>query len=159
MRVASLWPKVSLYSSSTSMARNRCWCWGKLLTEPSGSATVSNQRSTPSLLPGSHRRLKTMRRRQPSTSTSVLERRQALANPSNPKERQSSDSAHTSPAWRLSVKRRPSRGEAIGVIPRARCSEAIRVSTSPPSSKRPKVHTVRWRGLPSSLRKDSTSWA
>ena len=74
-------------------------------------------------------------------------------------ERQSSDSAHTSPAWRLSVKRRPSRGEATGASPRARWSEAIRVSTSPPSSKRPKVQTVRWRGLPSSLRNDSTSWA
>ena len=47
--------------------------------KPAGKATVSSQRSTPSLLPGSHKRLKTIRRKQVRTSTSVLERRQALA--------------------------------------------------------------------------------
>jgi len=51
------------------------------------------QRSTPSLLLGSHRPFKTIRRRQFKTSTSVLDCHQALAKPSNPNDRQSSDKA------------------------------------------------------------------
>ena len=36
MSVASLASSVSLYSSSTSMARSRCWCSGRLLATPTG---------------------------------------------------------------------------------------------------------------------------
>ena len=78
MSVASRVLSLSLYSSSTSMARSRCRC-SYTTPEPAGKATVSSQRSTPSLLPGSHRRLKTMRRRQLRTSTSVFECRQEVA--------------------------------------------------------------------------------
>ena len=49
---------------------------------------------------------------------------------------------------------------SAGLRPRARSSLLRMASTWPPaSSTRPKVAMTRWRGLPCSSRKASTSWA
>lgn len=153
------------YSSSTSMARNSWWCSGGVSSNPKprGSATVCSHRSTPSLEVGSHKRLKTMARRQPSVSTSDFEPLQARDKPSRPSDCHSCHRAHTSPAERdsrncSSLIAAPEDGPASS-RPWARCSDWIRRSTSPPGSRRPSVARVRWRGWPASLRKDSTSCA
>jgi hypothetical protein len=100
----------------------------------------------------------------PEPTNWARERRQAPARSSKPKARHRRLSAQTSPALRLSMKRSLSSGltaeaAAPATCPCARCSEAIKVSTSPPASRRPSVQMVRWRGLPSSLRNDSTNCA
>jgi len=71
-----------------------------------------------------------MMRRQVSRSISVLERRQTLARSSKSRDRQSSASAQTSPAWRLSLKLRPSRADAPGARPRALkgCDQGVNVT-------------------------------
>ena len=103
-----------------------CWRWARKVSarydpKSSGNAIVSNQRSTPSLLPGSHRRLKTIARWHPSTSTFTRKRRQAAAKSSKPSECHSCYSAHIDGAA-AAAKRRPlSRLPArVAARPRAR---------------------------------------